>query len=89
RIDLSTLGIIDLSAVATLLTQSGSDSVFNLLWHGVIESITIKGVDPATLLANPANFIFAAKTNVPLFAGDRGSQVVGSAGNDTLLGGGG
>ncbi|MGL1334919.1 hypothetical protein ACSTK4_23585, partial [Vibrio parahaemolyticus] len=43
RIDLSTLGIIDLSAVATLLTQSGSDSVFNLLWHGVTESITIKG----------------------------------------------
>lgn len=89
RIDLSGLGIIDLSAVATLLTASGHDSVFTLQWQGVTETITIKGVDPATLRANPANFIFAAKTNVPLFAGDRGSQVLGSAGNDTLLGGGG
>lgn len=106
RLDLSNLGVSDISQVALFTSQIGGDTLIALSPKGsnglYYNSITLKGVDAATLLANPDNFVFAngAGVTVPYYRGalfatrlggtltaSDNNILVGGIGNDTLYGG--
>jgi Ca2+-binding RTX toxin-like protein len=88
RIDLSGLGIGELSTVRSLMTQIGSNVVITSRYGGSTESITIQNVTIASLTA--ARFIFDTSATPLVIGGTSSSDYLyGGLGNDYLSGGSG
>ncbi|MFC3443391.1 beta strand repeat-containing protein [Sphingobium rhizovicinum] len=88
RIDLSTLGIADLSTFADRISQDGTDTLISFFIGNGTEAIRIQNILPQQLTA--ASFLFNSSTAArAVNGGSFADMLFGGKGNDTLSGGGG
>ena len=87
KLDLRGLGLADTATLANYVSQVGGDAVITTMFGGTTEKITLTGINAATLLSNPANFIFDTSALAQRVDGSNGRDVLfGGSGNDTLTG---
>jgi Ca2+-binding RTX toxin-like protein len=97
RIDLAPLNIGDFATLSDFIRQSGPDTVISFGFVGTSETITLRGINAASLTAS--NFIFnssgagltvtGSSGRDVLFGGNGADTISGSSGNDTIYGGAG
>jgi len=88
RLDLRGLGVADLATLTPYISQVGSDVVIRTEFDGQLESITLKNISLASLLAAPGAFIFNGSSEGLIVEGnDFASDVLfGGNGHDRLFG---
>ena len=101
KIDLTSIGVGDIQSLLPFMHMDGADTVISLKSNGFDQTITVKGVELASLTSasfiyspyNSGNYVTSSQGSDTVFGGTGGDHLygyggdvlVGGAGNDTYI----